>query len=79
MSYIILGITYFFTSLLYILWPVALLVMLTKVSKFKIALPITIVIYVSAFLLGYQAFLLAGAIVFLISILFYLIGDYVIW
>ena len=79
MSYIILGITYFFTSLLYILWPVALLVMLTKVSKFKIALPITIVISVSAFLLGHQAFLLAGAIVFLISILFYLIGDYLIW
>jgi hypothetical protein len=53
--------------------------MLTKVSKFKIALPITIVISVLVFLLGHQFFLLVGAIVFLISILFYLIGDYLIW
>jgi len=79
MSYLVLTIVYFFTSLLYIFWPIAVLVMLTKVFNFKIALPSTIVITILIASLGHPAFLFAGAIVLLISILFYLIGDYLIW
>ena len=79
MSYIVLGIAYFFTSLLYIFWPIATLVMLTKVSNFKIALPVTIVITTAIALLGHQAFLFVGVLVLVTSIFFYLIGDYLVW
>ena len=63
---------YFFVYLLYIIWPIIALILLSCLIKFRFALPTTIVLVVSLLFLGPLFYATAGVLIAVIGFLYFI-------